>query len=175
MWTSFYIKELGLSCSMWDLLVVVCELSCGMWDPVPRPRIEPRLPALGAQSLSHWTSFFFFPWLHKVSQLRHLGSEDLLWHAGPFQFGHASSLSWHVRSSSLTGDWTGAPCIGTVEFEPLGHQGSPWTSFYNHCLWEDWPWYLVTKNIYFGLLSENSCIFITTCNNMVSTKTVTLT
>ena len=31
-------------------------LSCSMWDPVPWPRIEPRLPALGAQSLSHWTT-----------------------------------------------------------------------------------------------------------------------
>ena len=26
-----------------------------MWDLVPSPGIEPRLPALGAWSLSHWT------------------------------------------------------------------------------------------------------------------------
>ena len=30
-------------------------LSCSMWDLVPWPGIEPRLPALGAQSLSRWT------------------------------------------------------------------------------------------------------------------------
>ena len=32
------------------------DLSCGMWDLVPRPGIEPGPPALGAQSLSHWTT-----------------------------------------------------------------------------------------------------------------------
>ena len=31
-------------------------LSCGMWDLVPWPGIEPRHPALGAWSLSHWTT-----------------------------------------------------------------------------------------------------------------------
>ena len=30
--------------------------SCGMWDLVPRPGIELGPPALGTQSLSHWTS-----------------------------------------------------------------------------------------------------------------------
>ena len=32
------------------------SLSCGMWDPVPSPGIKPGLPALGAWSLSHWTT-----------------------------------------------------------------------------------------------------------------------
>ena len=27
-----------------------------MWDRVPQLRIEPRTPALGARSLSHWTT-----------------------------------------------------------------------------------------------------------------------
>ena len=31
-------------------------LSCGMWDPVPWPGTEPWSSALGAQSLSHWTT-----------------------------------------------------------------------------------------------------------------------
>ena len=31
-------------------------LSCGTWDLDPRPGIKPRPPALGALSLSHWTS-----------------------------------------------------------------------------------------------------------------------
>ena len=34
----------------------VLGLSCGMWDLVPQPGIEPRIPALGAWSLSHWTT-----------------------------------------------------------------------------------------------------------------------
>ena len=37
------------SCSMW-------ALSCSMWDLVPWPGIEPRHLALGAWSLSHWTT-----------------------------------------------------------------------------------------------------------------------
>ena len=31
-------------------------LSCGMWDLLLQPGIEPRIPALGAWSLSHWTT-----------------------------------------------------------------------------------------------------------------------
>ena len=31
-------------------------LSCGMWDLVPQPGINPRPPALGVRSLSHWTT-----------------------------------------------------------------------------------------------------------------------
>ena len=31
-------------------------LSCCMWDLAPCPGIEPRPPALGGQSLSHWTT-----------------------------------------------------------------------------------------------------------------------
>ena len=37
------------SYSMWTL-------SCHMWAPVPWPGVESGLPALGAQSLSHWTT-----------------------------------------------------------------------------------------------------------------------
>ena len=38
-----------LCCSMWIL-------RCSMWDLVPWPGIEPGSPALGAWSLSHWTT-----------------------------------------------------------------------------------------------------------------------
>ena len=31
-------------------------LSCGIWDLVPWPGIEPGSPALGVQSLSHWST-----------------------------------------------------------------------------------------------------------------------
>ena len=54
-----YLAAPGLSCGMWDLLVVACEfllwtLICGLWDLVPWSGIEPGPPALGAWSLSHW-------------------------------------------------------------------------------------------------------------------------
>ena len=52
-----YLAALGLSCSMWDLFSCgMRTLSWGMWDLVPWPRLEPGPPALGAQSLSHWTT-----------------------------------------------------------------------------------------------------------------------
>ena len=59
-----------LHCSMWGLLVVACRifscnmqtLSCSMWDLIPWPRIKPRSPALGAQSLSHWTTMAVSRW-----------------------------------------------------------------------------------------------------------------
>ena len=41
----------GLSCAAWDLWS-----SCGTWGLVPWPRVEPRRSALGAQSLSLWTT-----------------------------------------------------------------------------------------------------------------------
>ena len=42
----------------WVLVAMlrICSLCCGMWDLVPWPGIEPRPPALGAWSLSHWTT-----------------------------------------------------------------------------------------------------------------------
>ena len=49
-------------------LVAACRIfGCGMWDLIPWPGVEPGPPALGMQSLSHWTTrealdFFFFPY-----------------------------------------------------------------------------------------------------------------
>ena len=40
-------------------------------------------------------------------------------------FGYAWSSWWHVGSSSLTRDWTQAPCIGSTESQPQDHQWSP--------------------------------------------------
>ena len=41
--------------------------SCGLWDLVSWPGLEPRPPALGVQSLSHWTTrevtVVFYPFL----------------------------------------------------------------------------------------------------------------
>ena len=55
---------------MCPFLVEACKIfSCSMWDLVPWPGIEPRPPALGARSLSHWTTrevprciFFGYHW-----------------------------------------------------------------------------------------------------------------
>ena len=46
------------SYGMQTSLVVACELLAAacMRDLVPRPGIEPGPPALGAQSLTHWTT-----------------------------------------------------------------------------------------------------------------------
>ena len=38
------------------IYLVAQGLSCGMWDLVPQPGIKRRVPALRAQSLSHWTT-----------------------------------------------------------------------------------------------------------------------
>ena len=38
------------------LVAQVYLFGCDMWDLVPWPGIEPGSPALGAQSLSHWTT-----------------------------------------------------------------------------------------------------------------------
>ena len=39
------------------IFTVACGIiSCGMWDLVPQLRIEPRPSAVGAWSLSHWTT-----------------------------------------------------------------------------------------------------------------------
>ena len=47
--------------------------SCGMWDLVPRPGIEPRPPALGAQSLSDWT---YMKSLHEVDFNSHFANVE---------------------------------------------------------------------------------------------------
>ena len=59
-----YLAAPGLSCGMQDLhchvqdlLVAACGISsCSMQDLVLWPGLEPRPPALGAWSLSHWTT-----------------------------------------------------------------------------------------------------------------------
>ena len=36
--------------------LTVPGLSCSMWDLIPQPGAESRLPELGMESLSHWTT-----------------------------------------------------------------------------------------------------------------------
>ena len=61
----FYLAEMGVSWGTQDLrsllrhvgsLVAAQELSCSMWELEIQPGIELKTPALGAQSLSHWTT-----------------------------------------------------------------------------------------------------------------------
>ena len=43
----------GLSCGMWDLLLVACRMfGCSIWNLVPWRGIEPELPALGSRVLT---------------------------------------------------------------------------------------------------------------------------
>ena len=51
---SFYFKIFSIKCLF--IYLTALSLSCSMWDLVPWPGIEPRSPALGAWSLSHWTT-----------------------------------------------------------------------------------------------------------------------
>ena len=67
-----YLAAPGLSCGMqdlrchvWDLHCGMRTLSCGMWDLVPWPGMKPGTPALGAWSLSHWTTREV-PWLANI-------------------------------------------------------------------------------------------------------------
>ena len=43
-------------CGIFNLCRIMRTLSCGRWDLVPWPGIEPRPPALGVWSFSHWTT-----------------------------------------------------------------------------------------------------------------------
>ena len=72
-------------------------VSCGMWDLVPWPGIEPRPPALEAQSLSHWTTrevpgLFSWhlmsnsnarPWLSNPGMVPWPQFGILIWNRGP--------------------------------------------------------------------------------------------
>ena len=47
----FYFQHVDFLVAACDLLVAAC-----MWDRVPQPGSEPRPPALGAQTCTHWTT-----------------------------------------------------------------------------------------------------------------------
>ena len=54
---SFFILELnGFLKKYLFIYLTALDLSCSIWDLVPWPGIEPRTPALGALSLSPWTT-----------------------------------------------------------------------------------------------------------------------
>ena len=100
------------------------QLLRGMWDP-PRPELEPVSPALaGGFSTTAppekpnclFFNFYLLIWLCQV-----LVEAGGLLSCGTWTL----SCSMHVGSSSLSRDWTRAPCIGSVESQPLCHQGSP--------------------------------------------------
>ena len=111
-----------------------------MWD-LPGPGLEPMSPALAGgflttappgKSLSFWiivlsgymprsgiagtydNSIFSF--------LRNLYIVNLYYFFFPSSFGRATQ---HADLSSLTRDWTCAPCSGSAESQPLDRQGNP--------------------------------------------------
>ena len=51
---NFYLAATGPSCSTFDLRHEI--FSCCTWVLVSQPGVKPGPPALGAQSLSHWTT-----------------------------------------------------------------------------------------------------------------------
>ena len=86
-----YLAMLSLSYSIWDLwsllwqagsLAVACKLLVVAWDLVPWPEIKPEPPALGAQSVNHWTTV-------EVPSWNSLGCFQMLW--PPEQIPNAAS------------------------------------------------------------------------------------
>ena len=55
-WEWWVGKEWERECGFFFFFLAAQGLCCSMWDPVPQTGIQPRPPALGAQSLSHWTT-----------------------------------------------------------------------------------------------------------------------
>ena len=58
--TSFFLIFMGVLCCFffwlcWELVAACTIFSYSMWDLVPWSGLEPGPPALGTQSLSHWT------------------------------------------------------------------------------------------------------------------------
>ena len=116
-----------------------CNLNRGSWlktrdsASATRPsrmRMKPdrfsRSPVLRYQSTS--SLFFFFliylaaPGFHYGMRDLHCGMQDFSWGMQIFSWGMWTLQLRHVGSSSLTRDWTRAPCIGSTESatEPPG-------------------------------------------------------
>ena len=116
------------------------NLSCSLGDLVPWPRIEPRPPALGAQSLSHWTTREVSHLFLKVLSVPHPSFILPLvswWQSGPFQRETSAASPgiqaclWSIGSSGFpdscfyrlwnhlqfTQPWPQVP------WRPLGHRG----------------------------------------------------
>ena len=96
---TIYLVVLGLSCStqalqsLWKHMESFScgswTLICGMWDLVPWPGIKPWPPALGAWSLSHWTT-------REVPNIRFLTRQEF-------------KLFWSSASDKINScDWSSA-------------------------------------------------------------------
>ena len=75
-WSPLFVLFLVFICLHQVLVVTqgIFNLHLGMWDLVSWPGIEPRCPALEAQSLSHWTTrkSLATSWQSLKSELQHL-------------------------------------------------------------------------------------------------------
>ena len=74
-------QVLVAACRVFDLRCGLQTLRCGTWDLVPLSGIEPRPPALGSRSLSHWATREVLPfcWWVSVEGLpcgRHCGVQE---------------------------------------------------------------------------------------------------
>ena len=93
-----YLAVPGLSCG-------VQTLGCGMWDLVPWLGMEPRHPALGAQSLSHWT-IREVPEANSIfagSKSAWLGRVQSMWRGGILQVSSDSNPVSEWPPSALIG------------------------------------------------------------------------
>ena len=74
-------------------------LNWGMWDLVPRPGIKPRPPALGAQSLSHWTTREVLKLLLKCSMAQVLvAAVTMVWTFWPWSSSEQEeSVNWALE------------------------------------------------------------------------------
>ena len=62
-----------------------------------------------------------------------------VWHDPVYIF-FLDRTVWRAGSSSLTRDRTRAPCVGSVESDPLDHQGGPQPTFLKSLWKQRWEW-----------------------------------
>ena len=79
------------------IYLTVPGLYCSMWDLVPQPGIESRPPALGAQSLSHWTTREFPPFGSYKKKMYFYLFAEIFWFCFPLFFSSRVCVLRHVR------------------------------------------------------------------------------
>ena len=88
--------------------------SCSMWDLVPRPGMEPGLPALWAQSPSHWTTGDVLIYLFIIRN----------WLMGPWRLKSPKICSGQVGDSGEPVVWCLSRSTGLRTRKPDAHVNS---------------------------------------------------